>query len=115
MSHTEHVVGYWVARAINGFIDLSHKVRREPRLRCSGCGRGKDEAGRMVSGPRVYICEACSNDAGRRLRAAPANGSCSFCGKTAHVAALGPDARHAICGECVELIHEIFLEDDQRQ
>ena len=33
--------------------------RAKPRLRCSFCGRGADQVGRLVAGPAVYICDEC--------------------------------------------------------
>jgi len=33
--------------------------RRAKLLRCSFCGLGKDKVGKLISGPGVYICDAC--------------------------------------------------------
>jgi hypothetical protein len=32
---------------------------RSNRVRCSFCGRDRDEASRLVAGPGVYICDRC--------------------------------------------------------
>jgi ATP-dependent protease Clp ATPase subunit len=42
---------------------------RSPR--CSFCGRRHDEVGKLVSGPRVYICEVCVALAQRAIDADP--------------------------------------------
>lgn len=32
---------------------------KRPVLRCSFCGKGKDEVRRLVAGPGVFICDQC--------------------------------------------------------
>jgi hypothetical protein len=86
---------------------------RKP-LRCTGCGRTREEVAHLVSGPDVYICESCTREAATRLETdlplKPFTRRCSFCGKIAHIAPLGIDAGHAVCGECTALIVEIIGE-----
>src|SRR5205823_3619233 len=36
-------------------------------VRCSGCGRGKDDVAHLVAGPGVYVCDECFGQAARRL------------------------------------------------
>jgi len=38
----------------------SLRLSFRPRLRCSFCGRSDDRVGRLVAGPNVYICDACT-------------------------------------------------------
>ncbi len=38
---------------------------RIENIRCSFCGRGHAQVRRMLSGPGVYICDACVQQAAR--------------------------------------------------
>jgi hypothetical protein len=63
--------------------------------RCSFCGKGRDEVGRLINGPRIFICNICVLESLRTMEAstsgrdaAPSDGtfasqppSCSLCGR----------------------------------
>ncbi|HVH64699.1 MAG TPA: ClpX C4-type zinc finger protein [Candidatus Acidoferrum sp.] len=34
-------------------------MARLVKLRCSFCGKSKDEVNRLIAGPGVFICDAC--------------------------------------------------------
>jgi transposase-like protein len=38
---------------------IARLLRMQSRLRCSFCGKGADQVGRLVAGPSVYICDEC--------------------------------------------------------
>ena len=35
------------------------KITSRRRLRCSFCGKSESAVGKLLAGPRVYICDAC--------------------------------------------------------
>lgn len=37
----------------------------KPRLACSFCGKSAAEVSKLVSGPKVYICDVCVSTASR--------------------------------------------------
>src|SRR5947209_17456224 len=41
------------------------------RLRCSFCGKSEREVGKLLAGPRVYICDACVDVCNGILEALP--------------------------------------------
>jgi ATP-dependent protease Clp ATPase subunit len=93
-------------------------VGRPDPLRCSHCARTKEEAHRFVSGPGLYLCDACAADATARFAATPPEAvvrACSFCGLTSRAIELGAERRHAICRDCIELVEDILAEDMQRR
>lgn len=57
----------WSREAIETWV-ASHPERRSgPRVTCSFCGKAEVDAGRLVSGPGVYICNECVERAGAIL------------------------------------------------
>ena len=81
-------------------------------LRCSFCGRARQEVAKLVAGPGVYICDGCVTLA-RSWEPLPYPGrSCSFCGKWApgelRVVTKGSTS---ICAECLDLCDEIIAEE----
>jgi ClpX C4-type zinc finger len=97
------------------------------RLACSFCGTLQHEAGRLIAGPGVAICDRCAVVAldllveGRSDRADlrliggdPRDRTrCSFCGKRARrVGGLVAGAAGVhICGECLDLCADILRDD----
>jgi hypothetical protein len=112
---------------------------RGPLLACSFCGRTRKEAGKLIAGPGVYICERCVAQATRLSASAPGEGwaegsmrleppgsqvRCSFCGKDARQGvrlvagglAVPPGGKFGqdgarICDECLDLCLEILAEE----
>ena len=123
-----------IVEAAGGARRWRQRSRGSEELHCSFCGRGQRKTRRLVSGPGVYICEACVAmsesviESGRREETAlgpiesVAAGAkarrCSFCGKHRHqVAGLATTVDNpvsgkghgdaAICSECLTLCREI--------
>ena len=45
-------------------------VRRQaPSVRCAFCAKSQEQVGRIIAGPKVYICDSCSILGHGRLRA----------------------------------------------
>src|SRR5678815_4258834 len=78
---------------------------------CTWCGRPPSEVGKLVAGPKIYICDTCVEDASRQLaemadsrsglRAARTR--CSFCrhfGTGGRKIAAGAHAN--VCDECLK-------------
>ena len=42
------------------------------RLRCSFCGKSDKEVGKLLAGPKVFICDACVGVCNGILEAVPA-------------------------------------------
>ena len=99
------------------------------RLACSFCGRHKDETRKFISGPNVYVCDACVRIAEEIIRSEDEAGGvaegqrCSFCGKDGvsvwlvwgDVEVYSGHRGVAICQECVTLCRDILHEDDERE
>jgi ATP-dependent protease Clp ATPase subunit len=87
---------------------------------CSFCGKRREEVGRLISGPLVFICDACVARCREMIDAEPPQpaaspaavaSTCSFCGKRRdEVSALIASGRppHKICNECITLCEEII-------
>jgi len=45
----------------------SSATKSSKHVRCSFCGRSKDDVEKLVSGPGVYICDQCVKAAARIL------------------------------------------------
>lgn len=91
-------------------------VGRSAPIRCVNCARAKADARRFVSGPGIYICDACGGDAAARYAALTSEAAvarCSFCGRDTRVVSLGAEQRHAVCGDCIQLISDCFAEADR--
>lgn len=105
---------------------------------CSFCGKRRREVFKLISGPRVFICDECTALCVKildKMKAAEAVGatlddedarevrsvkdaklSCSFCGKSqSEVENLiaGPTAY--ICNECVEICVDVVEEEKEKQ
>jgi ribosomal protein L37AE/L43A len=90
---------------------------RDP-LRCSFCEKKKNEVGKLISGPGVYVCNSCVADFNGCLADPTYLGArevrCSFCGKNAIMVKrviAGPGPGPYICDECVDLCNEILEEE----
>jgi len=94
--------------------------KKRKDLRCSFCGKQREQVEYVIAGPGVYICDECialcnhiieveakrdkspSDLANRELR-------CSFCAKSyEQVANLIAGPGVFICTECVDLCNEII-------
>jgi hypothetical protein len=74
---------------------------------CSFCGRARKEVKKLVSGPMVFICDACHASA-----ALGPIGRCSFCLKSGGVLrGLQRDpSGAAICEGCLQLAGDFIAE-----
>ena len=95
--------------------------RVTPDAVCTWCGRPPAEVGKLIAGPRVYICDACVESAERaaagqanrgvfsRPKARASAGRCGFCGKKADGSrALVSAAPGHVCTECLRVCREIL-------
>ena len=88
---------------------------------CTWCDRPPSEVSKLIAGPNVYICDACTAIAERAMTGSTRSagelrqaregekGRCSFCSKKkSHKRPLvtGPAAN--ICGECLRICREIL-------
>ena len=111
--------------------------RPYPPLICTFCGKQQAEAGKLIAGPGVFICDECVGLAKSVISSGAAASTqrgemtavpeqdrrarCSFCGKYRHqvpgLAAFPaevagkPPAVATICTECLELCDEIIAEE----
>src|SRR5262249_15259577 len=79
---------------------------------CSFCGRARADVKSLISGPRVFICDACyaASVAQRREIA-----QCSFCGIQDERDGLqSQTSEAAICHECLDLVRDILAEEQAR-
>ena len=97
-------------------------------LECSFCGKSQRQVAKLIAGPGAYVCDECVGVADGVLAtgadaATPVSAvvsvaadlttaNCSFCGKQRHqVAGLAAATQASICTECLELCHEIIIEE----
>jgi ATP-dependent Clp protease ATP-binding subunit ClpX len=38
---------------------MAKQEKTEAQLRCSFCGKGREEVRKLIAGPTVYICDEC--------------------------------------------------------
>jgi ATP-dependent protease Clp ATPase subunit len=105
-------------------------------FRCDFCGRARDAVIKLISGPRVFVCDACvltfvelatdgaatpreppvTIELAESGRAATSTASCSFCGKLPRETRFRFEQEHehggrrVICDECVSLCIDILAE-----
>jgi ATP-dependent protease Clp ATPase subunit len=89
---------------------------------CSFCGKRRREVFKLISGPRVFICDECvqlCRDILEKDKKAPTPSSsetsrklsCTFCGKSGdQVERLIAGPTVYICEECVEMCEDIVRE-----
>jgi len=100
-------------------------VTHEDPYVCSFCNRTRFEVKKIISGPKVYICDRCTLALNSKLGAPDSNSpeaeslaweQCSFCGKHHNEVRdllRGPNA--AICDECLALCDDILAEEMQEE
>ena len=102
---------------------------------CSFCGKRRQEVLKLISGPRVFICNECtalcvdaiekekavtssgprSETEGGKSEAKEAKLHCSFCGKSQRqVEVLVAGRTFYICDECVGLCVDIIEEEKEK-
>jgi ClpX C4-type zinc finger protein len=104
---------------MNGATNLLRKflIGFQPPLRCVGCNRLHFEVEKLVSGPKVYICDVCAGEAAKRVNAylaAPKQLICSFCGGQVNVVPVGADEDQGTCASCVAIIQGVLKEAEAR-
>ena len=79
--------------------------------RCGACRRPHETAGRLVTGPWIYICESCLHQAVGVTATPRWPTRCSFCGlRNQPLAGAWPG--FAICTDCAAVARRILAEDD---
>jgi len=87
---------------------------------CTWCGRPPSEVGKLVAGPKIYICDDCANTAAREMArmkdARPglraARRRCSFCSRFGTGGRTVVAGSHAnVCDECLKLCREFMALD----
>jgi hypothetical protein len=87
----------------------------QPTVTCGGCGRTKDEAMHMISGPHVYLCDGCVEQGARQLaprRPAPDGVRCRFCRQLRAKPDVTTVGDVVLCADCLGLM-EAILEEAQ--
>jgi ATP-dependent Clp protease ATP-binding subunit ClpX len=82
-------------------------------LRCSGCGRAKDDVAQLVSGPGVYLCDGCFTQAAKQLAPRrPQSNSlrCRFCRQLRSSDNVTQIGSVAICADCLGLMDVVLAE-----
>lgn len=91
-----------------------------PDAVCTWCGRPPSEVGKLIAGPKVYICDGCvahaeKAAAGRAAGAFTAPGTrrvagrCAFCNRRAAAdRTLVPSTAAAVCTACLTTCREIL-------
>jgi hypothetical protein len=90
-------------------------------VRCSGCGRLKDEVMYMIAGPHVYMCDHCVAQAARQLapgrltpgRPAPDAVRCRFCHQRRATGELTTVGSVIVCADCLGIMTSILAEATQ--
>ena len=103
-----------------GIGDAAHRLKRmlgyqTRTLYCSACGRAKSATLRMISGPGVYMCEACVR-AGSALESAHSDAAaarCQFCGQLRIPVPFAYAAVLDVCENCMRMMAELLVEEDQ--
>jgi ATP-dependent Clp protease ATP-binding subunit ClpX len=89
---------------------------------CSFCGRKRLEVRKLISGPRVFICDVCVASCRQIVGSPPypdgeltvheRERQCSFCGKRRHeVEAMVNAPTVLLCNECLDLCESIVAEE----
>jgi hypothetical protein len=81
-------------------------------LRCSPCGRGKEDVTQLIVGPDIYICDRCVNDANRHLLVKEKGGPparCSYC-EEERPAPHWEQGGYRVCSACLEMFNQILYE-----
>jgi ATP-dependent Clp protease ATP-binding subunit ClpX len=60
--------------SVLGLVLRGTQAATKRHVRCSFCGRGPDAVNELVSGPSVYICDACVDIANRIIADSRAHG-----------------------------------------
>ena len=91
---------------------------------CTWCGRPPSEVGKLVAGPKIYICDACVNEASRQLRddgerragpgAVARHAAASAAAPAAADERSSPGPHANVCDECLTLCRE-FMQLDATQ
>ena len=83
------------------------------RVRCSSCGRTKEDVAQLVAGPGVYLCDSCFRQAAQQLapHRPPSNGlGCRFCRQLRSPDEVTLVGSVAICADCLGLMDVILAE-----
>jgi len=96
----------------HGAVGLFTSPLRTP-IRCGGCGREKNGVRRMVSGPHVYFCESCIEQAAQQLtprRPASDGIRCRFCSLFRARTDVTSVGNVVVCADCLGYMEVILAE-----
>jgi ribosomal protein S14 len=110
------------AALLTGLDVLRQRLRWKPEA-CSFCGTPTALVEKLIAGPRVAICDTCTNTYLEEL-AAPETGGlsdvaarvrCSFCGQAAAAVRVVPSGSGShICEGCADICRDILAADAQK-
>ncbi len=105
-------------------LDAAHRLKRKliparPPMRCSACDSVKSDAARFISGPGVFLCGVCvqdaSADAPDPAQPRPAPVRCSFCGGFRPLASFANGSTLKACTVCMQQMKDMMAEDFKRR
>jgi hypothetical protein len=82
-------------------------------IHCGGCGREKNGVRRMVSGPGLYLCESCIDEAAKQIlprRPAPDAVRCRFCQLFRPPTEVTSVGNVVVCADCLGYMETILAE-----
>jgi hypothetical protein len=91
-------------------------------VRCTGCGRLKDEVTYMIAGPNVYMCDRCVAQAARQLtprqplapRRPPVDAlRCRFCHQLRSKDEATSVGSATLCADCLGVMEGVLAEAEQ--
>ena len=110
-----------IVRAAGGSWWMVWRTRRASRDPiCTWCGRPPGEVSKLISGPDVFICDACVERAERALSGVGVGGDtvklakagprprCAFCHKRANEKRQIVTGAASVCTECLAVCREIL-------
>jgi tetratricopeptide (TPR) repeat protein len=86
---------------------------------CSFCGRKRAEVRKLISGPKVFICDNCAclcvDILAKDKAQAPKEKICSFCANAGRAVLITGPNDVLICDECVGLCRDIIDEEIEKE
>jgi len=88
---------------------------QSPEMRCSFCGKSREDVSKIIVGPTEYICNECvaafKSSIDNMPEQCEQNTRCSFCGKMRYeVTRITGNEGIRICNECLDICVEIIAD-----